>query len=156
MKRLLTAFGMCVLLVSAGTVFATDFIWDGDTDTDWTTQGNWTAGSSYPGDPWGGGDSDTASISGSPTHDPQLSQDETIASLSMADGTSGSPRTITIDEGYTLTVSGTFTVTDTNSSCYIEKLGLGAISCGTLSVQGGDSAGETATLKVSAGTVSTS
>ncbi len=161
MKPLMTVLGICALLAVTGSAFADPYTWDGDgSAADWSDEDNW-GGSGYPDD--GDDCSDSATIESRVGGGfwPELDDDYCVTSLTMSNGTSGSPTQIdtyhdSTTTAYTLTVSGTFTVTDTNSSCYVEVTGSGAISCGSLSVQGGDSSGETATLKVSAGTVSTS
>lgn len=132
MKKLITA--SCALLVTAGSAFGAAFVWDGSSTTTWTTPSNWDLNSSYPGDPFGGSNNDTATIdkSLSATNFPVLSQDETIASLDMFDGTSMSPVSLEVASTRTLTITGDLTVGDSSAGSgaesYVEYKGAGAVS----------------------------
>jgi hypothetical protein len=140
---------MCALIASAGSIAATD-TWDGGGYGDcWNTPGNWLDDSTPAA-------TDDAVIDTVGGGWPKLCQNETIANLLMRNGTSGSPTQINTYDGansWTLTVTNMFTVTDTDSSCYVEQLGSGEIDAASVTITAGDTAGEHATLLVSAGTL---
>jgi hypothetical protein len=100
MKRTNTALATCFVLLFAATAFATDRTWDNEAmDVYWASDTNWS-GDQVPGC------GDTALITGTPATGPTLSTNEACSGLTMS-GTS------TLDtNGYTLSIDGTFTVSD--------------------------------------------
>jgi hypothetical protein len=151
MKPIITALGIVVMLLLSSTANGqSDFTWTGEGATaSWSDTDNWDPDSSYPGAAAG----DTATIYGSPARWPvlNLTPGNGLASLTMRDGSSGSPTQISTGT-YTLTV-GTFTVSDTDSACYIQQLGDGEIDTDYMDIIAGDSADEDAVFKLYAGTL---
>jgi hypothetical protein len=101
MKRTNTVLATCLVLLFAATAFATDRTWDNgdERDSEWSTVANWSE-DTVPGC------GDTALITGTPATGPTLSTNEACSGLTMS-GTS------TLDtNGYTLSIDGTFTVSD--------------------------------------------
>lgn len=159
MRKPLTALGIAALLMFAPALTqATDFVWDGSRSAAWSYVGppptflnNWD----WPGYPDDYGDRATvASKTGS--YWPVLDGNYTVGQLSFANGTSGSPVQITTSDGTarTLTLdsttySGKVIVTDSDSLCYIEQLGIGGIYPVAMDII---AVGGTATYKLSAGT----
>ena len=158
MKRLITALGICVLLAGAGAAFAEGYTWGGATSDSWGTGTNWPGVGGLPDncDPDGDSALIDKSIDGTPA--PYLNADYSIQTLTMADGTSGSP--VQLDtNGFQLTVCGTFTVgfgSAENTESYVEKdTGTGSINVeGSIVIQGGLT-DEPTTLVVSAGSIVT-
>lgn len=154
MKRFITALAICVLLVGAGTAAAVTFTWDDDAggfSHSWGSEANWDKDRGVPDD-----SNDTAIIddSSSPGGWPDLDQSRTIGYLTMHDGVVGDKTQIDTN-GYTLTVTNDFTVSDTDSESYIEVLGGGAISVsGSFVISAAEE--NPATVKVTSGTISTS
>jgi hypothetical protein len=119
MKRFVTALGMCALL--AGTVaLAGTETWNGASGFDfyWTTGTNWVSGSAPVS-------TDDAIVGYNTNGWPELSQDETIANLTMRDGSSGGSETRIFTEDtftstpWTLTITDTFSIEDTDSGSYV-------------------------------------
>ena len=155
MKRFITALAICALLLAPATVLALH-TWDGDASSVWRLNTNWDQ-ANWPGQ-GGGGDSHDALIDKSQTPGgfPELASDETIATLTMRDGTSDANDavTLTIDDSYTLYVTGTFNVPEgtVDNGSYVEKKGAGTILANTFEMVGGTYG---VTVVVSAGKIET-
>jgi hypothetical protein len=129
MKRIATAAGICVLLVSSGVAYAGDaFTWTGASSSSWTLAGNWSGpAADYPGKDNTG---DTATINVATSNPVQLS------------GGLYSVDTITIDA-------------DTNSATVELEIQSGGsvTTTGLVTVKGDQTGSATATLTVSGGTL---
>jgi hypothetical protein len=142
--------------MASATAAGTTYVWDGSSNTRWSTQDNWTAGALFP-DYWSdGADSATVDDRDSPGNWPALDGTYSIQTLLMGDGTSGDSTKIYTEYDsttYTLTVSSVFAVEDPNSSCYIEQLGDGEIDAASCTITAADTNDYDATLKLSDGTL---
>lgn len=108
MKRLITVLAMCALLVAPAATYGAcpgiEFTWDGSTSTAWNAAANWT----YTGDPglYPGSTANNggAIIDDTSSYVPLLDSNRTICYLTM-------DNVVGLDvNGYTLTVTGAFTV----------------------------------------------
>jgi hypothetical protein len=150
MKRFMIALGICAFLCTGAATADAAISWDGGpsgTSTDWQTAVNWNPDTEYPGQYR---DTDDAEIdnSNNPSAYPVLAADETIATLTMSDGTSAANDAVELDtNGYQLTVSGAFTVDDVSTGdleSYIEirndtgsGSNPGVIDAGSIVITGG-------------------
>ncbi len=141
--------------VAAAACPGIEFTWDGSSSGVWSNANNWSytgTPGQYPGQSANNGG---AVIDDMTNNVPELNADYTICYLTMSNGTEGTPTRIDTDNGTarTLTVNGTFTVTDTDSECYVRQLGSGTIYPDDVAITAGDTADEHATLQLYEGTL---
>ena len=149
MQRAVITLGICTVLLAAGVAYGaalrTDFIWDGSNDSAWDNPQNWTAGSSYPGDPTAGGCDDTATIdeSQSPKYWPQLQGNICVTVYMMSDDS-------TLDtNSQTLEVNTQFLVNNRSGAAAVTISGGGTVDAVQVRIEGGANG---STLTVSSGT----
>lgn len=152
MKRFVTALGMCALMVTTA-ASADTHTWDGGDSSApyWIAQDNWV-GDVAPIS------TDDAVIDNMTNRTPELYQNQSIVNLLMRNGSYGSETQIYAENtststGYKLSVTNEFLITDTDSQCYVEQLGIGEIEPLSCTITAGDTNNEHATLEFSAGTL---
>ena len=116
MKPIITALGICAVLLAGGSAsgaaLLTAFTWDGSSSSAWNVDNNWTANSSYPDKNDDGNDSATISdTTNNPVTLPAF--DICLTTFTMSGATSFDAK------GETLTAKTSATFDSTNSSTAI-------------------------------------